>query len=413
MLAMTRQVSRRAMQRGRMTPRRAGLSPRRTEMPRPVATRPLWMQRVSASYNFFYFHDGNKNVSDLVSYQSARGVPAHYEYAPFGAVTAATTNTAFTAFNVAETNPYRFSSEYADDALGLVYYNYRHYNPLDGRWTSRDPVEDVSQYSFLWNKATDIDVLGLFDKDVHYYYTYLYLEMLRRAGISVGNLAEIARGAQAPDEYSRTSAYIGWIDSQALFHNLNGLDSCGVKCYRDCVYCLISNPTKEINDEFSKGLLLHVLGDTYAHTKEDGSAYPRIIGHSLKGTTPDNVRKQLGKFKQYASDLSRLFGDNMGIYESLVQEIETMLKHETLTRKTIDLYLLQITYNRVGYTYSLEEILVELSNKLPDGALTIPEPTYNWGYGNANPDVGKIEEVRKKLKVCFEKAKKCSAAMKR
>ena len=58
--------------------------PRAAEMPRPVATRPLWMQRVSGSYNFFYFHDGNKNVSDLVSYQSARGVPAHYEYAPCG-----------------------------------------------------------------------------------------------------------------------------------------------------------------------------------------------------------------------------------------------------------------------------------------------------------------------------------------
>ena len=54
----------------------------------PVATRPLWMQRVSGTYNFFYFHDGNKNVSELVSYQAARGVPAHYEYAPFGAVTA-------------------------------------------------------------------------------------------------------------------------------------------------------------------------------------------------------------------------------------------------------------------------------------------------------------------------------------
>ena len=67
----------------------------------PVATRALWMQRVSGSYSFFYFHDGNKNVSDNVSYQSARGVPAHYEYAPFGALTAATTNTAFTTFNVA------------------------------------------------------------------------------------------------------------------------------------------------------------------------------------------------------------------------------------------------------------------------------------------------------------------------
>ena len=122
----------------------------------PVATRPLWMQRVSGTYNFFYFHDGNKNVSDLVSYQSARGVPAHYEYAPFGAVTAATTNTAFTAFNVADTNPYRFSSEYADDAFGLVYYNYRHYNPCVGRWLNCDPIEEEggeNLYAFCENNS--------------------------------------------------------------------------------------------------------------------------------------------------------------------------------------------------------------------------------------------------------------------
>jgi hypothetical protein len=61
-----------------------------------VATRPLILQKYG-QYNMFYTHDGNKNVSDVVSFQQARGVPAHYEYAPFGAVTAATTNTAFTA----------------------------------------------------------------------------------------------------------------------------------------------------------------------------------------------------------------------------------------------------------------------------------------------------------------------------
>ena len=129
----------------------------------PVATRPLWMQRVSGTYNFFYFHDGNKNVSDLVSYQSARGVPAHYEYAPFGAVTAATTNTAFTAFNAATTNPYRFSSEYSDDALGLVSYNYRHYEPVMGRWLSRDPKEIglSNLYLFLQTPLFSFDYLGL------------------------------------------------------------------------------------------------------------------------------------------------------------------------------------------------------------------------------------------------------------
>ena len=129
----------------------------------PVATRPLVLQR-QGGWNFFYTHDGNKNVSDVVSFQQARGVPAHYEYAPFGAVTAATTNTAFTAFNVVETNPYRFSSEYADDTLGLVYYNYRHYNPMDGRWLRRDPVGHLSVngiYNFCANSFVSLDLLGL------------------------------------------------------------------------------------------------------------------------------------------------------------------------------------------------------------------------------------------------------------
>ena len=80
---------------------------------------------------FLYFHDGNKNISELIDADSAT-LAAHYEYAPFGAVTVATGP-------FAAVNPYRFSSEYHDAALGCVYYNYRHYNPLDGRWMSRDP----------------------------------------------------------------------------------------------------------------------------------------------------------------------------------------------------------------------------------------------------------------------------------
>ncbi|MBR0198135.1 MAG: hypothetical protein IJQ34_08370 [Kiritimatiellae bacterium] len=127
----------------------------------PVATRPLWMQRVSGTYNFFYFHDGNKNVSDLVSYQTARGVPAHYEYAPFGELTVSTTNTDFMAFNVADANPFRFSSEYSDDTLGLVYYNYRHYEPVMGRWCAYDQYNTLERYQFLINNPIDeIDLLG-------------------------------------------------------------------------------------------------------------------------------------------------------------------------------------------------------------------------------------------------------------
>ena len=73
------------------------------------------------------------------------------------------------AFSVVEVNPFRFSSEYSDDALGLVYYNYRHYEPLFGRWINRDMMEDEFGIeskdglfvSFSNDPVGVIDVIGL------------------------------------------------------------------------------------------------------------------------------------------------------------------------------------------------------------------------------------------------------------
>ena len=52
-----------------------------------------------------------------------------------------------------------------DDELGLVYYNYRHLNPLDGRWISRDPIEEEggwNLFAFAGNKIfNQSDILGL------------------------------------------------------------------------------------------------------------------------------------------------------------------------------------------------------------------------------------------------------------
>ena len=39
-------------------------------------------------------------------------------------------------------NPFGLSSEVYDVPLGLSYYNYRHYNPIDGKWCGRDPLEE-------------------------------------------------------------------------------------------------------------------------------------------------------------------------------------------------------------------------------------------------------------------------------
>ena len=83
---------------------------------------------------------------------------AHYEYAPFGAVI-------LKRGEFAATNPWRFSSEYAEAETATAYYNYRHYEPIMGRWTSRDPMLEnggVNVYSMVVNAPNNrADRLGL------------------------------------------------------------------------------------------------------------------------------------------------------------------------------------------------------------------------------------------------------------
>ena len=104
--------------------------------------------------NMFYIHDGNKNVSEVVS-ETAQ-VTAHYEYAPFGALTAC-------RGSLADLNSWRFSSEYSEDDTSTVYYNYRHYDSLMGRWFVQDPINEVDNanlYGYVANSLS-IDYLGL------------------------------------------------------------------------------------------------------------------------------------------------------------------------------------------------------------------------------------------------------------
>jgi RHS repeat-associated protein len=101
-------------------------------------------------------YDGNGNISE---YLTATGtLAAHFEYDPFGN-TVVNTDTAnlFT---------YRFSTKPRDQETGLYYYGYRYYDPMTGRWPSRDPIEEqggVNLYGFVGNDGVDkFDVLGLF-----------------------------------------------------------------------------------------------------------------------------------------------------------------------------------------------------------------------------------------------------------
>ncbi len=118
-----------------------------------IATRPLAI-RANGAYST-YGWDLTKNICE--TYAGATGFLVHrYAYSPYGLVSIEG-DTSY--------QPIQWSSEVYDAELGLVYYNYRYYNPLDGRWTRRDPAEPVlleAAYVYMKNSSlVDSDYLGL------------------------------------------------------------------------------------------------------------------------------------------------------------------------------------------------------------------------------------------------------------
>ncbi len=65
----------------------------------PIATRFLVFQPAAGEIAY-YFHDGNKNVSEVFYHALQNGIAAHYDYAPFGAVTRPTRVTTYDILSV-------------------------------------------------------------------------------------------------------------------------------------------------------------------------------------------------------------------------------------------------------------------------------------------------------------------------
>ena len=119
----------------------------------PIATRPLAIQKDGTW--FTYGWDLTKNICEL--YGSNGYIRTAYTYTPYGEVTESANGVY---------QPIQWSSEYNDTELGLVYYNYRHYNQINGKWVTRDPVPiktNTRQYTYVNNSSIMIfDVRGLY-----------------------------------------------------------------------------------------------------------------------------------------------------------------------------------------------------------------------------------------------------------
>jgi RHS repeat-associated protein len=114
----------------------------------PITSNPITFNSSYPTY------DGNGNVSEYLD--STGQITAHFEYDPFGnAVVNTDTSNQFA---------YRFSTKPLAFATGLYYYGYRYYDPLTGRWPSRDPIEEddgPNLYAYVSNNTnTWFDILG-------------------------------------------------------------------------------------------------------------------------------------------------------------------------------------------------------------------------------------------------------------
>ncbi len=121
---------------------------------------------------------------------------AHYEYSPFGKLTAKTGT-------YADANPFRFSSEYADDETGLVYYNYRYYSREMGRWLRRDPIEEAGGLNLYVHTANN--PVCMIDKDGRFWTIAIpALTVIAITTIAVTTYDRIKKAKEIADEMDKT-----------------------------------------------------------------------------------------------------------------------------------------------------------------------------------------------------------------
>ncbi len=117
----------------------------------------LWLVDTASNNSHIALYDKNGNVSGLID-SATRKRSATYDYDAFGQL--------ITCYGeYAKSNPFTFSTKFTNHVTGLCYYGYRWYDPKEGRWLSKDPIEEeggINLYGFVQNDGVaNIDKLGL------------------------------------------------------------------------------------------------------------------------------------------------------------------------------------------------------------------------------------------------------------
>ena len=108
----------------------------------PGIDEPLAMVRNGQSY--YYHADGLGSIVAITD--SQKNIVQRYSYDSFGMATPS---------NPEFENSYMFTGREWDKEVGLYYYRARYYDPMEGRFVSKDPIGfaggDVNLYGYVWN----------------------------------------------------------------------------------------------------------------------------------------------------------------------------------------------------------------------------------------------------------------------
>ncbi|HET7314192.1 DUF6765 family protein [Salinisphaera sp.] len=108
----------------------------------------------------------------------------------------------------------RLPGQYADAETGTHYNLYRTYDPATGRYQTPDPLgiaDGLNAYAYVHsNPLNEIDPLGLYGIDLHYYMTYF---LARMAGLDAETAQIIANATEYVDQNPQTQPCHGFLCS--------------------------------------------------------------------------------------------------------------------------------------------------------------------------------------------------------
>jgi RHS repeat-associated protein len=249
--------------------------------------------------------DNVGTVRDLAICDLTTGTTAvvnHLDYNSFGQLLSQT-NPA-TGNTAAVDCLFGFTGRPLDTNTGLQNNGRRWYNASLGRWESPDPdgftAGDANLYRYVGNSpANATDPTGLYDEDVHFYFTYYlatYLGLDGPSGFTTGGRSvSIAYIIAWMDEYvdqdSTTGPFSGQ-DARTRFHFVgpNGTTD------RDDPRVSGAVDAAAARQDFALlGILLHTYQDSYAH-----EGYGPRVGHLFAGHDPDRPYRDEAKAKSMA-----------------------------------------------------------------------------------------------------------------